>query len=212
MTTLTGAIPPEPPRKRAIAAMPVLDAAPNFLYKHHKEQWCVLEGLLIPALGKLVLRPGTSLVAANGDPTAAISTALERGFVVIPRDVDGPGTSYVRAHRVKAKVSEKEPDYVPEKMAHLDQHVKVFPGSNHVRPGGKDYAEWAQALVTKRKAIAPCASYVIERMIEDAKRNAAKYRAKIAKNPENEGRAERIEGTIPVLEAELKKASKRESA
>lgn len=211
MANLNGMSPPAPPQRKVAAAMPRLEPSPNFLYKHHPEQWCVLEGRLVPSLGKLILRPGTSRVASNGDPSDAITEATRRGWTVIDRDVDGEGTNYVKAHRVKAKYDHNEPDYVAEKCVHLDQFAKVFPNSNIIRSGGEEYSKWAASLVD-RGIIAPCPSHVIERLIEAHSRTASTFRAKVGKNPENEGRAEVIEGRLKVLRAELKKALKREGA
>lgn len=212
-----GVIPPSTDRDRNPQLMPRLPAYPPFYYQAHPNKWTVLEGMLVPELAKLIAQPGVSRVDPDGDTVEAQGNRRNRGWTIIPRGVDGPIDpsdptklkSYMRAHRVIPR-GKTDPEYVPTQFAHLDQFARVFPGARHIRPGGKPYAEWCASLVT-RGIVAPAASHVIERLIEDRHRLLGEYEPRVDRQPALKGTIEQIEGELKVLAAELKKAEKREA-
>ena len=82
---------------RAVA--PKLNHAPSppFFLKWHPQRWELVEGELLPKLGRLAVEPGVNGVDKNGDPSLAFVSAKQRGWRVIGWDVITDG--YVRVHQ-----------------------------------------------------------------------------------------------------------------
>lgn len=137
---------------------PKVEESPPFLFTHHHEAYTVQGGEVIPRLGKLKLLPGVNGV--EEDPKtgriiagAAINEAREKGLVIIPHDVDGPGTTYLC-----------RPKGCPG--VHLSRFEKVYPGSSKIDCDEAAYVEWCRSLV--QRGLVPAApAYILERMRAD---------------------------------------------
>jgi hypothetical protein len=174
---------------------PKLDAAPPFLFMWHRERWGVIAGHVVPLLRKFPIVPGVNGVHEQRDPQGnihlvtdhAIAQARAVGWRVIPIDVDGPGTSYVR--RVTG---------LPN--CYVSRFETVYSGSNQITPDSEAYGAWLAGLVASGK-IDACPDYVLERLGGEitAKRDESKGAA--ATKPKHAAIAKRHAADLEVVEA-----------
>lgn len=85
--------------------------APNapFFLKFNPRRWTLLEGVVVPLLGRIPIEGGVGGVDAVGptggakrpEPKPALDHARDRGEIVILHEVDGEGTSYLKYEEVK---------------------------------------------------------------------------------------------------------------
>lgn len=146
------------PKPKKAKPPPQLEESPPFLYTHHHEAYCVMAGRVIPRLGKLKLKPGCNGVeedATTGRVIAgpAIDQAKANGLTVIPVDIDGPGTTYL-----------KRPKGAPH--ATLSRFEKVYAGSSRIDCDEAGYVQWTCSLV-ERGIVPPAPAYILERMRAD---------------------------------------------
>lgn len=134
---------------------PQLEESAPFLFTHHPEAYTVMGGRVIPRLGKLKLAPGINGVEEEpktGRIIAgpAIDQARNNGLIVIPHDVDGEGTTYLR-----------RPKGAPH--ATLTRFERVYPGSSRIDCDEVAYVEWTRSLV-ERGVLPPAPAYILQRM------------------------------------------------
>ena len=95
---------PQPPRamKRALN----LPTTAPWWYKFHPARWMVVDGEVLPILGKLKGDPGVAGTNSYGDTTLAKAYSDRRGWMVIPWDVLGDEDDpYIRVHDVRGGVA-----------------------------------------------------------------------------------------------------------
>jgi hypothetical protein len=176
---------------------PQLAPAPPFMLKHHPERWGVQHGRVLPVFAKLHLQAGISRVEQVGGQFVmgeAIAQTERRGWKVIPMDVQGEGTSYLRK---------------PEGTnTHLMQWEIAYPGS---RQRGLDVEGWIKFidLLIKKGAIERPALYVLERMLADKQKTYGAAADQAVTMPSAKSRADSIAADIKVIEAEINKAKKK---
>lgn len=149
--------------------LPQIQPSPPFLLQHHPYQWnLITEGNrpeLLPVLSPLVVEPGVGNVDEFNDPSAAITDARRRGWIVLPQEAckasdtpDGrPG--YVRRLRVRAGWVHHTPWASWRILA-----GRAIPESDQ-----KGYNAWLRRLMADG-TIAPPDPSVLERMLKDAER------------------------------------------
>lgn len=170
---------------------PKLPSGPDFLLKAHPERWTVMAGKVVPALAKLLIQAGTNGIVLGRDKRPKLDEVLldqaRNRWTVIPWDVGGPGTSYLR----KPKGTE----------ARLLAWEKCFSGSERIVCDDVGYAAWCEKLV-ERGTIAPPQPYVLERMIAQRREEAEQLEG------QNGGSHRRglLLAEIAVIEARLKRA------
>lgn len=161
-----------------------------FYYKAHPLRWKVAHGRLIPDLGKLHGTPGCNGVDRdrNGNPTFATAIAMteEHGWKVIPHDVDGHGTSYIRK--------------VDSIGGYIDKWTTLYPGSSVEEVDTEAFAAWAESLVD-RGILEPCPEYIVQSMKSDLEKNIALYQDKNQKK--FEARIKRMAADLDVVSALL---------
>jgi len=131
------------------------------LYQHRPGMYHLMQGEVVPRLSKLkVGAPGVNGVgqdaAGNADARPAIAQALENGNKIIPWDVDGPATSYIR-----------RPKGMPH--VHLSKWEKPFPGSNIVHSDEVGFVKWLVSLV-ERGILPPCPLHVLQGLLANKQR------------------------------------------
>jgi len=135
----------------APSAVPLQSSPPFYLVARPQSPygWMVMCGRVVPALRKLMLVEGANGVSTGRDgagrpapnPRHALDDARERGEVVVPWDVDGPGTSYIRR--------------VPNTNAWVTRWETAYAGTDRVTTDSEGYAQWAESLVTRGIVPAP---------------------------------------------------------
>lgn len=169
---------------------PRLEESPPFLFTHHPEAFLVMGGKVVPRLGKFKLLGGVNGVDANsktGEVIAedALNELKSKGYEVIPADVDGEGTSYVRRPKAAPHV-------------HISKWEKVYHGSSKIDCDVKGYTEWCASLV-ERGVLPPPPVYILERLEADLRRQLEELEDKRGV----ESLRKRIAGDLAAVEAEL---------
>lgn len=127
---------------QTIDSTPRLPPQPPRLLKVHPERWTVLEGQVVPLCGHLHLRAGVSRVQQRRDGTylirEAIAAQADRGWTVIPADVDG--SSYI---------------YEAAPGTYLLRWEQAHAGSSTVTSDTRGYADWLRKLIADGKIPAP---------------------------------------------------------
>ena len=141
--------------RAAPAPAPRVPACPRFLYFWRPDRYQAAHGAIVPGVVKMVVEPGVNGVDAKGNPDGAIATRVRRGWILIPEDVDGDGTSYL-ARRTNHE----------GKVFWLDQFAPVHNGSSHVGDGSEKFAGWLVSLMD-RGVIAKPAPYIVEALQEE---------------------------------------------
>lgn len=141
---------------------PRVEPTAPFLLVHHPQRWTVMAGRVIPQLGKLKLQPGVNGVeqeprTGKPIPGPAIAEAREKGFTVIPWDVDGAGTTYL-----------KRPTGTTDVV--LLRFERCYPGSAQIDCDEAGYVAWCRGLID-RKVLQPPPVYALERMAADLRKN-----------------------------------------
>lgn len=176
---------------------PKIQPEPPFWFVYNPERWCVMEGQVIPLLYKLSARPGARGVGMDEEGRPVMGEALAniqiKGHTIIPWDVDGPGTRYLRRE--------------PTAGGWLSRWETPFPGSSIVRVDEEGYARWVRSLC-ERGVLGLPPIYILEELREQLVE-------RIARN-EQEGKdsyrvsIERDRSSLEAVERELAEALEEE--
>jgi len=180
---------------------PRIPDTPLFMFQHRPGMYQLMQGEVVPRLTKLKIgAAGVNGVGqdskGNPDPRPAIAQALEDGNTIIPFDVDGPGTSYIR---------------VPKGMpnVHLSRWEKPFPGSHLVEVAEAEFVAWLKSLVS-RGIIPACPLHVLHTLLANKHRE---WDAMIERpNYTHSTAYERLKADIQVLEHEIEQNGGGEAA
>lgn len=171
--------------------LPRLPASPPFLLMAHPDRWQVMLGRVVPLLGRLLLQPGLANVAANRDGSPrwkeAAAKREERGWISIPWDVDGAGTSYV---------------VQPNPGAHIEKWARTYPRSEKIDCDELGYRDWLLSLVA-RGILPPPPAHILRQMIDTERGHLARALEASLTSPSAKVEVARLEKVIAVLEAEL---------
>jgi len=91
--TIEGRAPTMPVSRRVRLNLP---PKARWWYKWHPARWVVMDGEILPMLGRLTGEPGVNGTNKNGDTVGAEINARRRGWTVIPWDAVAGG--YVRVY------------------------------------------------------------------------------------------------------------------
>ena len=182
------------------ANLPRLPATPPRLLMAHPERWTVMQGHVIPLMGSLKLQAGVNRVKQTADgrfqKLEAEAALEEQGWRVIPADIDGPGTSYIR--QVAPGVF-------------LSRWERAYPGSTHTDVDEVGYAEWCRSLID-RGVVAPPAPYVLELLRAKRQREHDELRDKVATTPSVKPTLDRLAADIAAVDAEVARYGRGEAA
>lgn len=136
--TLGGRVPDVEPR-------PLGRPKPPFYICAHPHRWQVSNGRVVPQVKHFSGTPGANGVDRSENGLPVMSTAIaqfqEQGWTVIPWDVDGPGTSYLR------KVSSTG--------GWIDRWTTVYPGSPAESFDESGFYSWLEKLIARGVLKAP---------------------------------------------------------
>lgn len=175
------------------AARPTVNIAeyPRFMLLAHPSRWIVMGDAIVPSLYKMPIQPGVGGVDQKGNPRQAIAKRLDQGWIAIPEDIQGPGTSYIRRH-----------DIPRGRVTYLLQWERVYLGSQQIGCDESGYTAFLQSLVASG-LIPPCPVHVLERMQDQAQRAIGKYADRVSAVPSLAPRLARARRRLEVIEAAL---------
>lgn len=190
--------PPEPARRPLLvgdgevrAARPMLEPRAPRLLRVHPKRWTVLAGKVVPACAHVHLRVGVHMMKQRRDGLFLAREALadwsERGWTVIPEDVDGPGTSYLR-------------EVLPGTW--LLRWEQEHAGSEHVSSDLEAYAEWLRGLIRTGKIEGP-KPYILEAMAAKMRQAVGELRDAVRASPSRQPELDRAEADLAAVDAEL---------
>lgn len=170
-----------------------IGAAMQSLLRWHPERWHVMHGRLIPQMSGFPLQAGVNNVRRRRDGTwivrEATAVMAEKGWHILPSNVDGPGTSY----------------FADERGTYRWQ--RRFPGSTAVQTNEREYADWVHSLID-RGVIEPIRGYVAERLAEQLRQEIGQLADQVAKGmPSAAPLLERLRSDLAVIEAAIAKAA-----
>lgn len=156
------------PKSTKGSPKPTLPPCPPWRYAAHPHRWSVSisQGRLVPALAKISTAPGHSHVTEHGNTDYQTTKYEGRGWVFIPYDVEGPGTSYVMETPVSGGT------------AYVESHCTTVPGSSHVYPDTEAFDAFRVSLIDKGLVPEP-AMHVAQRLRDRLERTLGW----MAKNP-----------------------------
>lgn len=172
---------------------PRLGKRAPWLYKYHPERWTVIQGRAVPQLGAMKLIPGVESVRATREGKLVKGQAQaiqeEQGWLVIPADVDGPGTSYL--HEAAPGVF-------------LSRWERAFPSSSHVDVDETGHAQWLESLVD-RGVLPPPEPYVLEKLRAKVQRDLDDVADRLAGAPSARPLVERLQRDLEAIDTARKK-------
>lgn len=175
------------------ASMPRLPATPPKLLLYHPERFTVMGGQVIPLFGTMKLQAGIQRMKQGADgrfqKNEAEGSFAEQGWTVIPADVDGPGTSYIR--QVAPAVF-------------LSRWEKAYPGSSHVDTDEAAYVAWCRTLLD-RGVIPRPAPYVLELLQAKKRKEHDDMADKVAAVPSLRPIVERLAADLRAIEVEIER-------
>lgn len=175
---------------------PNLPQNPEFMLRFHPERFTVMCGRVIPSFAKFQLKAGVNGITLDREKRPRIDEAVidqaKRGYKLLPFDVDGPGTSYIRRPIGTAGV-------------HLLKFEQCFSGASHIACDEEGYSTWAASLV-ERGIVPPPAAYVLEKLMKQRQDEAEQ----LADKPGASGKLRRLQSEIDVLESALAETRRRE--
>ena len=169
---------------------PRLDPSPRFVLLAHPNRYTVMCGRLIPQLKRFVLEPGVNGVDKHGAWHGALASQVQRGWILIPENVDGEGTTYLRV------------DEVAQGQRHRLKWEQVWAGSNRIGSNEQGYADWAATLVS-RGLVPPAPIHVLESLVERFTAGIEQLAARVHAAPTLQTRIDRIEADLAVVNAEI---------
>jgi hypothetical protein len=139
--------------------LPRVPPSGPFFYLAHPNAWTVLRTktgcVVAPELLRFEIEPGVNRTDRHGHFHGALAEMKERGYTVIPHDVQGRGTSYMRKRRCR---TDEAAGYI-----HYPQWAKYHAGSNAVTVDLDGYAAFCELLVLQG-VVADVPLHVLERM------------------------------------------------
>lgn len=173
--------------------LPRLEPRPAALLMFHPERWAVMEGQVVPLLGRLPVVAGVGNVKLVNRKTGkvsitnAVAQKAKRGWVVLPTDVEGPGTSYL--HR-------------PVPGVYLTRWETAHAGSSIVTSDGPGYVRWLRSLIDR--GILPRAKpYVVERLRLQIRQQLLELQDRVRTVPSAQVDLDRKLADLEVVEREL---------
>lgn len=178
-----------------------VEASPRFMLAAHPERWAILCGRLVPLCGKIKCVPGLEnceyfppRVAGEKGRWSLRQTILsweQRGWQVIPLDVDGAGTSYLVSPRGRPDVC-------------LTRFDRVFSGSTHAETDLDGYSKWLYSIV-ERGVVRRAPAYVIDAMIAERQQRRGELADRVHATPSLGVELKRVDAELETLRVERAK-------
>jgi len=157
-------------------------------------------GRVIPLLGKLKLMGGVNRVRQITEvidgkrvertlAKEAIAHSEEQGWITIPLDVDGPGTSYLQ-----------RPKTAPQVV--ISRFERVYPGSAVIDCDEEPYVEWCRSLID-RGIIPPPPMYVLEGLRASVAKDLGEAANKLPAVPSLAPLVDRLTADLEAIDAEI---------
>ena len=163
----------------------------RFVLMQHPERWSVMGGQVIPGLHQFTIgTPGLNGVDKDGNFRQAIAAREALGWILIPENVDGRGTTYLARHEV------------PGGYFWCTKWTKVWVGSDAIRCNEADYVPWCRSLI-ERGVIDPPAPYIIAALIERIEGSVSALSDKVALTPSLQPQLKILAANLTALRAEL---------
>jgi hypothetical protein len=135
---------------------PNLGFTPPFFLRCHSESWHVMNGKLLPSVRKMLLMPGVDNVTIRKDGAFDVRTAkynaADKGWTVLPLDIDGEGTSYA---------------VEPWPGVWVTRWETVHPGATESVHDTAAYIAWCESLVTRGIVELP-QPHVVRKLLRNA--------------------------------------------
>jgi hypothetical protein len=183
---------------------PYIDATPPYMLWFHPSRWMVMEGKLVPQLGKLPLVAGINHVEYDGEGRVkfARTRALleEQGRTLIPYEWAPDGESYIKA------VDTKPQGRRDVREAWISVFETAHVGDAETSTDTKAYAGWMRKLIDDGK-LPDCPPHHARRMLETSNgrlRQAEQEAAKAGNVGPTLVRLESLRAEVAVLEAAVK--------
>jgi hypothetical protein len=177
--------------KRGQELPPAGPPSPPFYLATHPNRWCVMGGQVVPLARQMMLRPGSGGIDADGagrpKPSTAIAEAEEQGWTVIPWDVLGRGTSYLRR--------------VQSTGGWITRWTTLHPGAEDISVDEEGYAAFWRNLIDTGRLDGP-APWVLEKVASAIRKSLEAETRKGAKTR----RAAELEERLAVVDAERARA------
>lgn len=168
--------------------MPKHPANSPFMYRWHEKRWGVMKGNLVPLLDEWRVEPGLGGVDKDGAWRKAAAEMEERGWKVIPRNVQGKGTDYLTRHKVRGG------------YFYASKWTRVWANSDQVGSDEDGYIAFLRWLVDNGVVEEP-PDYVLVAIAERMEMQLDGMKDKVHGNPSLAPEIERMEKTIAVIRA-----------
>ena len=176
---------------------PRLTKRAPFLYFAHPERWQILDGDILPLLGKLKLQPGVMGVQRGRAPGAvnlrlARVACEERGRTIIP--VDSVPAAHVAPGEAPSYLRTIDSTSGP---VVLSRYAQAFAGSAATKCNEVEWAEFLRHQINVG-VVDPAPTWVLERMRD----SRAKSLERMESNQStNRAKRERLQAEVDVLDA-----------
>lgn len=174
---------------------PKLPNHPPFYFMVHPKRWTIMGGQIIPSPAKLKLKGGVQRVRQDRQGRYHAGDAKgdfeEKGWQVLPWDVQGEGTNYLRR--------------VTGTDCWLSKFEIAYPGSATIGTDQDAYVAFWRDLID-RGVIAPPALHVLQEMRERLAERHAKTADKAVTVPSLRARANAFEQQLAALDAAIEDA------
>lgn len=175
---------------------PRIDLTPPFVYVFSPNRWDVIDGRLVPLLGKQQLARGANRIdqdKAGRWKLADWHAKLEReGRMRIPFSWAPDGESYL------VEVDSKPDGLAEAGVAVISCFESVYPGDDQSYGDVTAYADWLASLVTSGK-LPPCPTQIVRRKLDAAQSKQASLQHLMNGKPSG-ATARKLEAVTRVVE------------
>ncbi len=170
---------------------PALPASAPFMLRVHPARIGVVAGKVVPICGRIALQRGVGNVDQNRAGAFVVAQAIreaeESGWTVIPFDVDGPGTNYLR-------------EIKPGTFAL--RFERAFSGAAQTEPDLDAYTAWLRGLMD-RGVIPRPSGWALSRLRGTVEREIADIRDAAVNVPSLRHRLAGLEADLVAIDAEI---------
>jgi len=168
------------------------EITPVFVLAWRADSWSVEGDSVIPSLLHLPLVPGVNGVSLGRDNQIKVKDWMadrrERGDTIIPYEIDGAGTSYMRRYPVRGG------------YAHLLRFQTLHPNAIEAETDVLGWREWRAGLVT-RGIVPPPSRGVIDSMLAMYQQQASRVADQALTLPSAKVELAELERKVRVLES-----------
>ena len=158
---------------------PWIDATPQFIYTCHPARWRVIDGRLVPLLGKQVLVDGVNNIEMDARGRVRFGACKNKmedeGWLFIPYEWGPGGDSYLQAVETRPGGSRDL------RTAYISVWESAYAGDTTTYGDLTAYVDWLSGVVKAGK-IPPCPPQVARRMLEKAEERLSEANALFVKH------------------------------